>query len=99
MVLYGMPSFTDSRMSLTNEKRKEDVTGYDPLELVRSLIEAEADPTSLAGSSYRRASSSLASALDSCESYISTDNVLYHVRPHIISRKGVCYVQLTRPRV
>lgn len=51
---------------------------HNRLELVRLLIEAEADPTSIAAS-YKGAHSSLANALDHCETYL-THTDMYQVR-------------------
>jgi hypothetical protein len=51
---------------------------HNRLELVRLLIEAEADPTSIAAS-YEGAHSSLANALDHCESDLGRTH-LYQVR-------------------
>lgn len=58
---------------------------HDRLEIVPSLIQAEADPTSIAAG-YKGAHSPLANALDQCETYVGHDD-LYRVRLRV---EGKC---------
>ena len=96
MVVYGMTSITYRSVTDTICREGGFAKNRDRLELVRLVVEAEADPTFLPTSDYSGPSSSLASALDSCESYISDGYVVYQVRSRFMSNKSFCYFQLTQ---
>lgn len=71
MVVHG-------KNSLTESGGRSVATDHNRLEIVRLLIKAEADPTSIAAS-HGGAHSPLTHALDSCESYVIY-NELHQVR-------------------
>lgn len=96
MVVYGMTSITYRSVTDTIRCGSGFAKNRDRLELVRLLVEAEADPTFLPTSDYSGPCSSLASALDSCESYISDGYVVYQVRSRFILNKSFYYFQLTQ---